>query len=218
MSDPRVLADYLRFNAMSVWHISGTCRMGTPDDPMAVVDSAGRVYGIENLRVADASIMPSLPRANTNIPVIMFAEKISQSILERSARFHGRMLGRHCARICQLDHCRMKKAAFTSWLPASLRLAVTLTLFTRRCSHFGWTLSITAMTTVRRLPLRHVLTLSIAGRAKIEEAVPPRHAAQVEYEAEIGRAGLKRTFRYFFGIVPRGRGESHPRSVEILLY
>ncbi len=85
ISDPGRLSDYLRGNVMSVWHISGTCKMGAQSDPMAVVDSSGRVIGIENLRVVDASIMPSLPRANTNIPVIMIAEKLADSILNETS-------------------------------------------------------------------------------------------------------------------------------------
>jgi 5-(hydroxymethyl)furfural/furfural oxidase len=55
--------------------------MGPADDPMAVVDTTGRVRGVGALRVADASIMPTVPRANTNIPTIMVAEKIAESIL-----------------------------------------------------------------------------------------------------------------------------------------
>ena len=62
------------------WHPSGTCRMGRADDPMAVTDPTGRVYGVESLRVCDASIFPCVPRANTNIPTIMCAEKISDAI------------------------------------------------------------------------------------------------------------------------------------------
>lgn len=89
LSDPKKLADYLRYNVMSVWHISGTCKMGAQSDPMAVVDSSGRVFGIANLRVVDASIMPSLPRANTNIPVIMIAEKLADSILNEAPSMIG---------------------------------------------------------------------------------------------------------------------------------
>jgi 5-(hydroxymethyl)furfural/furfural oxidase len=55
--------------------------MGNPNDPDAVVDSSGRVIGSENLYVADASVMPRLPTANTNIPTMMIAEKISDSLL-----------------------------------------------------------------------------------------------------------------------------------------
>ena len=55
--------------------------MGAPDDPGAVTDPAARVYGVEGLRVCDASIMPCVPRANTNIPVIMMAEKLADAIL-----------------------------------------------------------------------------------------------------------------------------------------
>ncbi len=61
-------------------HSSGTCKMGTSDDPSAVVDRTGRVHGISSLRVVDASIMPDVVRANTNATVIMMAEKIAQEI------------------------------------------------------------------------------------------------------------------------------------------
>ncbi len=54
--------------------------MGRADDPAAVVDEAGRVHGIGGLRVADASVMPVVPRGNTNIPTIMVAEKLADAI------------------------------------------------------------------------------------------------------------------------------------------
>jgi 5-(hydroxymethyl)furfural/furfural oxidase len=75
------LERYLSENASSVWHPCGTCKMGSISDPMAVTDPQGRVYGIRNLRIADASIFPNIPRANTNIPVIMAAEKISDALV-----------------------------------------------------------------------------------------------------------------------------------------
>ena len=55
--------------------------MGDPSDPSAVVDPRGQVIGSENLYIADASVMPRLPTANTNIPTIMIAEKISAGLL-----------------------------------------------------------------------------------------------------------------------------------------
>ena len=55
--------------------------MGADGDPMAVTDNQGRVRGIGGLRVVDASLFPSVPRANTNIPTIMTAEKIADRIL-----------------------------------------------------------------------------------------------------------------------------------------
>lgn len=59
------------------WHACGTCRMGTADDPCSVVDPEGRVMGTEGLRVVDASIMPEVPRANTNLSTIMIAEHLA---------------------------------------------------------------------------------------------------------------------------------------------
>jgi choline dehydrogenase len=58
-------------------HSSGTCKMGPASDPLAVVDQAGRVYGVEGLRVVDASIMPDCVRANTNATTMMMAEYIA---------------------------------------------------------------------------------------------------------------------------------------------
>ena len=55
--------------------------MGALGDPDAVVTCYGRVIGVPGLRIADASVMPSVPSANTNIPTIMIAEKISAAIL-----------------------------------------------------------------------------------------------------------------------------------------
>jgi 5-(hydroxymethyl)furfural/furfural oxidase len=55
--------------------------MGADDDPMAVTDPAGRVRGVGGLRVADASIFPAVPCANTNFPVLMTAEKLADAIL-----------------------------------------------------------------------------------------------------------------------------------------
>ena len=63
-------------------HLVGTCKMGPASDPMAVVDQYGRVHGLEGLNVADASVMPDTPRANTNVSTIMIAERISDFIKE----------------------------------------------------------------------------------------------------------------------------------------
>jgi 5-(hydroxymethyl)furfural/furfural oxidase len=80
VADDAALADHIRENVAGTFHVSGTCRMGSLDDPGAVVDSAGRVRMLSGLRIVDASIMPTVPRANTNIPVIMLAEKIADGI------------------------------------------------------------------------------------------------------------------------------------------
>jgi len=61
-------------------HVCGTCKMGPVSDPTAVVDTSGRVHGVEGLRVADASVFPTLMRANTHIPVLMVAEKMADQL------------------------------------------------------------------------------------------------------------------------------------------
>ena len=71
---------WLRRNISTSYHISGTCKMGPDTDPMAVVDQRLRVKGVTNLRVADASIMPDVVRANTNVTTMMIAERLSDFI------------------------------------------------------------------------------------------------------------------------------------------
>jgi len=77
-SDDEML-DWVRNNAETTYHPVGTCKMGR--DPMAVVDDQLRVHGMEGLRVADASIMPTLTSGNTNAPSIMIGEKASRMVL-----------------------------------------------------------------------------------------------------------------------------------------
>lgn len=78
VADEAALHDFVRRSVFGVWHPVSTCRMGL--DAMAVVDPAGRVIGCPNIWVADASVMPRLPTANTNIPTIMVAEKIAERL------------------------------------------------------------------------------------------------------------------------------------------
>lgn len=66
-------------------HATGTCRMGPPDDAAAVVDTACRVIGYDGLLVCDASVMPSVPRANTHLPTVMIAERIAATFDATSA-------------------------------------------------------------------------------------------------------------------------------------
>ncbi|MCW8207760.1 choline dehydrogenase [Verminephrobacter aporrectodeae subsp. tuberculatae] len=71
---------FVRSHAETALHPSCSCRMGAADDPMAVVDSEGRVHGLQGLRVVDASIMPRIITGNLNAPTIMIAEKIADRI------------------------------------------------------------------------------------------------------------------------------------------
>lgn len=76
------VAEYIRRNATHRAHPACSCRMGT--DAGAVVDASLRVHGIEGLRVADASVMPTLPRGNPNLPIMMIGEKAADLILGRT--------------------------------------------------------------------------------------------------------------------------------------
>ena len=76
------LLHYLRQTGSTVFHATCTCKMG--QDAMAVVDDQLRVRGLENLRVIDASIMPTMPSANLNASVLMIAEKAADMIRSRA--------------------------------------------------------------------------------------------------------------------------------------
>jgi 5-(hydroxymethyl)furfural/furfural oxidase len=81
LADEHMLHDFIRANVFGVWHASGTCRMGEAGERSAVTDTEGRVHGAQRLRVVDASLMSRLPSANTNIPTIMIAEKIADTMV-----------------------------------------------------------------------------------------------------------------------------------------
>jgi choline dehydrogenase-like flavoprotein len=72
--------------AVPMAHPTGTCAIGRKENHLAVVDNACRVYGVENLRVVDASVMPRIPSANTNLPTIMIAERAADLIRSNIAR------------------------------------------------------------------------------------------------------------------------------------
>lgn len=80
--DDEALLEFCRNHGATIFHPSGTCKMGTADDPMAVVDERLRVRGIQGLRVIDCSVMPTLVSGNTNGPIVMMAEKTVDMIRE----------------------------------------------------------------------------------------------------------------------------------------
>ena len=80
--DDEDMLTYVRKTGASVYHVMGTCKMGTDTDPMAVVDERLKVRGLEGVRVIDASIMPTMPSGNINAPVMMVAEKGAAMIIE----------------------------------------------------------------------------------------------------------------------------------------
>ncbi|AUT53239.1 choline dehydrogenase [Paraburkholderia caribensis] len=82
----------------TIFHPVGTCRMGTSNDPGAVVDSRLRVIGVEGLRVVDASVMPTITSGNTNSPTLMIAERASDMIrADRRARRDSQTIETHTA-------------------------------------------------------------------------------------------------------------------------
>ncbi|NOH27128.1 GMC family oxidoreductase [Vibrio mediterranei] len=86
--DDAAIEQDIRNRADTQYHPIGTCKMGTSDDPEAVVDSELSVYGMDNLRVVDASVMPTLVGGNTNAPTIMIAEKIADVIKAKYSICH----------------------------------------------------------------------------------------------------------------------------------
>ena len=78
-------AEYARSTYDSHHHGSGTCMMGPVSNPMAVVDNRLKMHGLENLYVADASIIPTVPHAATNVTCIMIGERVSDFIRESGA-------------------------------------------------------------------------------------------------------------------------------------
>lgn len=80
LDSPDSLRQFISAAVVGVWHASSTCRMGDPNDAEAVTDCNGRVYGVEGLRICDASIFPVVPRAALNLSVMMAAEKIADAM------------------------------------------------------------------------------------------------------------------------------------------
>ncbi|KYN16693.1 PREDICTED: glucose dehydrogenase [FAD, quinone]-like [Trachymyrmex cornetzi] len=72
----------MRTASLTIYHYTGTCKMGSKEDPTAVVDPRLKVIGIQGLRVADGSIMPEIISAHTNIPIYMIAEKLADMVKE----------------------------------------------------------------------------------------------------------------------------------------
>jgi len=75
------LHEYVRTNSFHDYHPVGSCKMGPASDPTAVVDAHGAVHGIAGLFIGDASIMPTVPRANTNLPAAVVGEKIADLLI-----------------------------------------------------------------------------------------------------------------------------------------
>ena len=79
MQSDEEIIDYIRKNGATTFHAVGTCKMG--HDDMSVVDERLRVHGMRGLRVADASIMPTIISGNTSVPCMMIGEKCADMML-----------------------------------------------------------------------------------------------------------------------------------------
>lgn len=84
VTSDQAIDQWVKENVESAYHPSCTCKMGDDNDVMAVLDSQCRVRGIENLRVVDSSIFPTIPNGNLNAPTIMVAERAADFILQRT--------------------------------------------------------------------------------------------------------------------------------------
>ena len=80
INNDELLDQWMLENVQTMHHISGTCKMGPRSDEQAVVNQYGSVYGINGLRIADTSIMPDCPRANTNLAAMLIGERVSEFI------------------------------------------------------------------------------------------------------------------------------------------
>jgi choline dehydrogenase len=87
IADDAALDAALETRVASAYHFVGTARMGRADDERAVVDEQGRVHGVEGLRVIDASVIPTVPAANSMLPTVMVAERLSAAV--RGREFAG---------------------------------------------------------------------------------------------------------------------------------
>lgn len=83
--DREELRAWIRNRVSTTFHPTSTCRMGPAEDPTAVVDHTGKVHGLWSLRVADASIFPTIPRANIHCTVVAVAEKLADTIRREDA-------------------------------------------------------------------------------------------------------------------------------------
>jgi choline dehydrogenase len=76
--DPAAMDNFIRDGVTTIWHQSCTAKMG--QDNMSVVDSRLKVYGVDRLRIADASVMPRVPLANTMAPCVIIGERAGRAI------------------------------------------------------------------------------------------------------------------------------------------
>ncbi len=81
ITSDEAIDEWVKQNVESAYHPSCSCKMGADDDPMAVLNEACQVRGIEGLRVVDSSIFPTIPNGNLNAPTIMVAERAADMIL-----------------------------------------------------------------------------------------------------------------------------------------
>ena len=78
------IEDWVRSSAETVFHPTSSCKMSLSSDPMGVVDNSLKIHGVDNLRVVDASVMPTINSGNTQAPTVMIAEKAADMILGKT--------------------------------------------------------------------------------------------------------------------------------------